>query len=52
MDRILTVILLTALLRSNNRDVRAALALGLGLAGYQKAAPDLRKLVKKYQKES
>jgi HEAT repeat protein len=39
-----------ALLRINNRDVRAAAALGLGLGGYTKAAPDMRRLLKKYRK--
>jgi HEAT repeat protein len=38
------------LLSVNNRDVRAAAALGLGLCGYKKAAPAMQKLLKKYQK--
>ncbi len=39
-----------SLMRINNRDVRAAIALGLGLGGYTKAAPDMRELLKKYRK--
>ena len=40
------------LLRSNDRDLRAAIGLGLGLCRYTKAAPAMRKLLKKYSKSA
>ncbi|MCA8955228.1 MAG: hypothetical protein KDC87_04090, partial [Planctomycetes bacterium] len=38
------------LLRINNRDVRAAIALGLGLCGHKAAAADMRRLLEKYRR--
>ncbi|MEM7203887.1 MAG: HEAT repeat domain-containing protein [Planctomycetota bacterium] len=36
--------------RAGNPDVRSAIAVGLGLAGYTPASKDLRKLLKRYRK--
>jgi len=43
-------LLLSSLRKNRDKDVQAAIAIGLGMAGYREAAADIRKLLEKYMK--